>query len=180
MKFTPTAIADVILIEPDVRKDPRGFFLESYRKDEFERHGIRIDFVQDNHSASVKGVLRGLHYQHAPKGQAKLVRVVRGEVFDVAVDIRPGSPTFGKYMSELLSAENKKMLFIPAGFAHGYLTVSDEAEFLYRVSDLYSPAHERGIRWDDPDIQIPWPKLDRPYLFSDKDKRLPSLKESKF
>ena len=180
MKFTSTVIPDVLLIEPEVRADSRGFFLESYRKEEFERHGIHGEFVQDNHSASVKGVLRGLHYQTAPKAQAKLVRVIRGEVFDVAVDIRPGSPTFGRHVSQILSAENKKILYVPAGFAHGYLTLSDEAEFLYKVSEVYSPAHERGIRWDDPDIRVPWMKLDLPYSLSDKDKKFPSLKESKF
>jgi len=180
VKFTPTVIPDVVLIEPDVRKDPRGFFLESYRKEEFQRHGIREEFIQDNHSTSVKGVLRGLHYQTAPKQQAKLVRVVRGEVFDVAVDIRPGSTTFGKYVSQILSAENKMILYVPAGFAHGYLTLSDEAEFLYKVSEIYSPAHERGIRWDDPDIRVAWTKFDRPYILSDKDKTFSGLKETKF
>ncbi len=180
MRFILTQIPGVVLIEPDVYEDARGFFFESYRKDIFQKQGISVDFVQDNHSASAKSVLRGLHYQMAPKEQAKLVHVVRGEVFDVAVDIRPGSKTFGRHVSQVLSAENRKMLFIPPGFAHGYLTLSDRAEFLYKVSEPYSPSHERGIRWNDPALGIAWPKLDCPYLFSDKDKKLPCLKESSF
>ncbi len=179
MKFTPTAIPDVILIEPDVFRDTRGVFFEVYRRDLFHKNGIQTDFVQDNQSLSMKGALRGLHYQAAPKEQAKLVRVVRGEVFDVVVDIRPGSRTFGRYVAETLSDENRKMLFVPAGFAHGYLTLSDEAEFLYKVSELYSPSHERGLRWDDKDLGIPWPKLDKAYLLSDKDKLYPGLKNQK-
>jgi len=179
LKFTPTVIPEVLIIEPRVFRDTRGSFFEVYRRDLFREHGIQADFIQDNQSFSTKGVLRGLHYQVAPKAQAKLVRVVRGEVFDVVVDVREDSPTFGRYVAEILSAENKKMLFMPAGFAHGYLTLSDEAEFAYKVSDVYSPSHERGIRWDDPDIGIPWPKLNRPYLLSDKDKVFFGLKESK-
>ena len=179
MKFTPTDIPDVVLVEPGVFQDKRGFFFESYRRDLFLKHGIRADFVQDNHSLSKKGALRGLHTQIAPKEQAKLVRVVRGEVFDVVVDIRPGSKSFGRHVSQVLSAANKKMLFVPAGFAHGYLTLSDEAEFLYKVSELYSPAHERGLRWDDAALGIEWPKLDAPYLLSEKDKTFPGLKEFK-
>ncbi len=179
MKFTPTEIPGVLLIEPRAFLDTRGFFLEDYRKDLFASNGIQVDFVQDNHSLSKKGVLRGLHYQAAPKQQAKLVRVIRGEVYDVAVDIRPGSKTFGRYVAQVLSAENKKMLFVPAGFAHGYLTLSDEAEFLYKVSEYYSAGHERGLRWDDPDLGIRWPKLDAPILLSEKDKKYPGLKESK-
>ncbi len=179
MKFTPTAIPDVILIEPDVFRDARGSFFEIYRRDLFQKNGIQTDFVQDNQSYSLKGALRGLHYQIAPKEQAKLVRVVRGEVFDVVVDIRPGSRTFGRFVAETLSDKNRKMLFVPAGFAHGYVTLSDEAEFLYKVSELYSPSHERGLRWDDKDLGIPWPKLDKAYLLSDKDKLYPGLKNQK-
>jgi len=179
MKFTPTRIPDVLLIEPEIYADTRGFFFECYHREEFRKNGVTADFIQDNHSVSVKGVLRGLHYQVAPKEQAKVVRVVRGEVFDVAVDIRPGSPTFGKYVSQILSAENKKMLFVPVGFAHGYLTLSDEAEFFYKTSQFYSPSDERGLRWDDPDIRVIWPKIDKPYLLSAKDKTLPGLRESK-
>lgn len=178
MKFTHTSIPEVLLIEPKVFRDTRGFFYEFYRHDLFLKNGIDTNFVQDNQSFSVRGVLRGLHYQTAPKAQAKLVRVVRGEIFDVVVDVRPGSPTFGRHVAEILSAENKKMLFVPAGFAHGYLTLSDEAEFAYKVSDAYSPSHERGIRWDDPTLAIAWPKLDCPYLLSDKDKLFSGLKDS--
>ena len=177
MKFIPTAIPEVILIEPDVFNDARGFFLENYRKDLFARNGIGVDFIQDNHSQSAKGVLRGLHYQTAPKQQAKLVRVTRGEVFDVVVDIRPASKTFGKHVARRLNAHDKSMLYVPPGFAHGYLTLSDEAEFLYKVSEVYSPEHERGLRWDDPSLGIAWPKLDVPFVLSEKDKKFPSLKE---
>ena len=179
MRFTPAQIPDVLLIEPDVHADSRGSFFESYRKDEFIKNGVTAEFIQDNHSVSVKGVLRGLHLQTAPMEQAKLVRVIRGEVFDVAVDMRRSSPTFGKYVSQHLSSQNKKMLFVPVGFAHGYLTLSDEAEFLYKTSKPYSPSHERGLRWDDPDIRVSWPKMDKPYILADKDKMLPGLKEIK-
>jgi dTDP-4-dehydrorhamnose 3,5-epimerase len=179
LKFVQTGIPGVVRVEPQVCKDERGFFLESYRKDVFAKHGITADFLQDNHSLSRRGALRGLHFQVSPREQAKLVRVVRGEVFDVVVDIRPGSPTFGRHVAETLSAENKNMLFVPAGFAHGYLTLSDEAEFLYKTTDVYSPDHERGLRWDDKELGIAWPKLDVPYLLSDKDKKLPGLKELK-
>lgn len=177
MKFTPTDIPGVVLIEPRVLEDARGFFLEDYRKDLFAANGIRSEFVQDNHSLSKKGVLRGLHYQAPPRAQAKLVRVVRGEVFDVVVDIRPDSKTFGRHIAQTLSAANKKMLYVPEGFAHGYLTLSAEAEFLYKVSDFYSPEHERGLRWDDPALGIAWPGLDVPVALSDKDKKFPGLKE---
>ena len=179
LKFTPTSIPDVILIEFAVFRDARGSFSEVYRRDLFQKNGIQTDFVQDNQSVSLKGALRGLHYQTVPKAQAKLVRVLRGEVYDVVVDIRAGSPTFGRYVGEVLSAENRKSLYVPAGFAHGYLTLSDEAEFFYKVSDSYSPAHEHGLRWDDPTVKIPWPKLDRPYVLSDKDKLFSGLKDIK-
>lgn len=176
MKFIRTEIPEVILIEPQVFSDSRGFFFENYRKDLFEENGIHADFVQDNHSQSKKGALRGLHYQVAPKEQAKLVRVAHGEVFDVAVDIRKGSKTFGRHVAFRLSAENKRMLFVPAGFAHGYLTLSDEAEFLYKVSNVYAPELEHGLRWDDPELGIPWPKLDAPYVLSERDKKFQGLK----
>ena len=178
MRFTPTEIPDVILIEPEVHEDSRGFFFEFYSKEFFLKNGIREEFVQDNHSRSMKGVLRGLHYQVAPKAQAKLVRVIRGEAFDVAVDIRKDSKTFGRAVWHLLSEANKKMLYIPKGFAHGFCSMKDHTELLYKVSDFYSPGHERGIRWNDPAIQIPWPTLDTGYTFSEKDQRYPSLKES--
>jgi len=152
------AIADVVLFTPKVFGDDRGFFFESFNAHAFEAAtGLNPDFVQDNHSRSVKGVLRGLHYQLAPHAQGKLVRVVQGEVFDVAVDIRRSSPTFGKWVGAVLSAENKNQLWIPPGFAHGFVTLSDTAEFLYKTTDVYSPTSERCIAWDDQDIGIDWP-----------------------
>ncbi len=158
MKVIPTAIPDVFLIEPKVFGDARGFFFESYNQKVFrEATGLDVDFVQDNHSKSSKGVLRGLHYQLPPRVQGKLVRVVQGEVFDVAVDIRKGSATFGQWVGDILSADNKHQLWIPPGFAHGFVTLSATAEFLYKTTDYYSPEHERCIRWDDPAIGIQWP-----------------------
>ena len=158
MKITPLAIPEVLLIEPAVFGDERGFFMEIFNAAKFaENTGLEITFVQDNHSKSTQGVLRGLHYQTAPKAQGKLVRVVLGEVFDVAVDIRPHSPTFGHSVSYVLSAENKRQLWIPEGFAHGFLTLSDEAEFLYKTTNYYAPECERSIRWNDSTLAIPWP-----------------------
>jgi dTDP-4-dehydrorhamnose 3,5-epimerase len=169
MKVTPTAIPDVLLIEPKVFGDARGFFFESYNRQLFTAAtGLDADFVQDNHSKSAKNVLRGLHYQLAPKAQGKLVRVVQGEVFDVAVDIRKSSPTFGRWAGEILSADNKRQLWIPPGFAHGFLTLSDTAEFLYKTTDYYAPECERCIRWDDPSLGIEWPVQAAP-LVSAKD-----------
>lgn len=165
MKATPTAIPDVLVIEPKVFGDARGFFFESYNRQAFkEATGLDVDFVQDNHSKSTKGVLRGLHYQLPPKAQGKLVRVVQGEVFDVAVDLRKSSPTFGRWVGDILSAENKKQLWIPPGFAHGFLTLSDSAEFLYKTTDYYSPEHERCIRWNDPALAIKWPLQGEPQV----------------
>jgi dTDP-4-dehydrorhamnose 3,5-epimerase len=158
MKVTPTAIPDVLLIEPKVFSDDRGFFFESFNRQAFrEAAGLDVDFLQDNHSKSAKNVLRGLHYQLPPRAQGKLVRVVQGEVFDVAVDLRKGSKTFGRWVGETLSSENRKQVWIPPGFAHGFLTLSDTAEFLYKTTDYYAPDCERCIRWDDPDIGIDWP-----------------------
>ena len=158
MKVTTTKIPDVFFIEPRVFGDERGFFFESFNEQAFNAGtGNTLKFVQDNHSKSVKGVLRGLHYQLPPKAQGKLVRVVQGEVFDVAVDIRKDSPTFGQWVAEILSADNKKQLWIPPGFAHGFLTLSDTAEFLYKTTDYWSPEHERAIIWDDPTLKIDWP-----------------------
>lgn len=158
MRVTPAKIPDVFLMEPRVFGDERGFFFESFNEKAFnEATGNNLPFVQDNHSKSVKGVLRGLHYQLRPKAQGKLVRVVQGEVFDVAVDIRKESPTFGQWVAEILSAENKKQLWIPPGFAHGFLTLSDTAEFLYKTTDYWSPEHERAIVWNDSKIKIEWP-----------------------
>ncbi|WP_426809317.1 dTDP-4-dehydrorhamnose 3,5-epimerase [Pseudomonas sp. WOUb67] len=158
MLAEPLAIPDVLLLTPKVFGDDRGFFYESFNARVFnEVAGLQADFVQDNHSRSTKGVLRGLHYQLPSHAQGKLVRVVQGEVFDVAVDIRRASPTFGKWVGAVLSAENKRQLWIPAGFAHGFVTLSDTAEFLYKTTDFYSPQYERCIAWDDPAIGIEWP-----------------------
>jgi len=168
MKATPTRIPDVLLIEPKVFGDDRGFFLESFNRRAFhEATGLNVDFVQDNHSKSARNVLRGLHYQLA-QPQGKLVRVTQGEVFDVAVDIRKGSPTYGQWVGEILSAENKKQLWIPAGLAHGFVVLSETAEFLYKTTDYYAPQHERCIAWNDPDLAIAWPIEGQP-LLSPKD-----------
>jgi len=155
MRFIPTTIPDVIIIEPKVFEDERGFFLESYQKQCFTEASIPFDFVQDNHSKSEQGVLRGLHYQ-IQQTQGKLVRVVVGEIFDVAVDIRKSSPTFGKWVGDFLSAENKKMLWIPPGFAHGFYVTSPTTEVLYKATDYYAPHWERSILWNDPAINIDW------------------------
>jgi len=173
-EFKKLAIPDVILITPYVSKDKRGFFMEAYKKSGFEKGGIEIDFIQDNQSNSRKDVLRGLHYQIPPQEQAKLVRCVKGKIFDVAVDIRKSSPYYGKWVGEYLSEENKKMLFIPPGFAHGFLTLSEKAEIIYKVSKEYSKDHERGILWKDPAIKIKWP-IPRNPILSEKDKKLPLL-----
>ena len=158
MKATRTRIPDVWLIEPRVFGDERGFFFESFNEQAFNAAtGNTLPFVQDNHSKSTKGVLRGLHYQLPPRAQGKLVRVIQGEVFDVAVDIRKGSLTYGQWIAETLSADNKKQLWIPPGFAHGFLTLSDTAEFLYKTTDTWSPEHERAIIWNDPALNINWP-----------------------
>ena len=168
MKVTKTAISDVLLVEPTVFGDDRGFFYESYNERKWkELTGLDTRFVQDNHSKSSQGVLRGIHYQ-IKHSQGKLVRVVAGEVFDVAVDLRKSSPTFGKWVAEHLSAENKKMLWVPEGFGHGFLVLSETAEFLYRTTDFYAPEHERCIVWNDPDLNITWPG-DEPPLLSEKD-----------
>jgi dTDP-4-dehydrorhamnose 3,5-epimerase len=170
MKATRLEIPEVILFEPKVFGDERGFFYESFNQQKFnELSGLNVQFVQDNHSKSQKGVLRGLHYQLPPKAQGKLVRVVQGEVFDVAVDIRKSSPTFGQWVSAILSAENKQQLWIPEGFAHGFLTLSETAEFLYKTTDYYAPEMERCIVWDDKNLSIKWPILGK-LIVSEKDK----------
>ena len=170
MKVTPTAIPDVLIIEPRVFGDTRGFFYESFNQKAFnEATGLTLNFVQDNHSRSAKGVLRGLHYQ-IQQPQGKLVRVVRGAVFDVAVDIRKSSPTFGKWVGLELSEDNRKQIWIPAGFAHGFLVTSESAEFLYKTTDYYAPEHERCIAWNDQDIAIEWP-LTTPPSLSAKDQQ---------
>ncbi|WP_454752351.1 dTDP-4-dehydrorhamnose 3,5-epimerase [Cupriavidus necator] len=170
LTVTPTAIPDVLILEPKVFGDERGFFFESFNACSFEQAtGLREDFVQDNHSRSVCNVLRGLHYQIG-RSQGKLVRVVAGEVFDVAVDLRKSSATFGKWVGVSLSASNKRQLWIPQGFAHGFLVVSEYAEFLYKTTDYYAPECERSIRWDDADLGIEWPLEGEPILAAkDKD-----------
>lgn len=175
MKVTPTAIPEVLVIEPRVFGDERGFFFESFNQKAFqEATGLDVAFVQDNHSKSAKDVLRGLHYQ-VVQPQGKLVRVVQGEVFDVAVDIRKGSKTYGQWVGEILSAENKKQFWVPPGFAHGFLTLSDTAEFLYKTTDYYAPEHERCIRWDDLLIGIKWPISEKPMLSAKDDAGCPFL-----
>ncbi len=179
MKVTRLSIPDVLLIEPQVFSDDRGFFFESFNQNKFDEvMGKKINFVQDNHSKSFKGVLRGLHYQLPPTAQGKLVRVIQGEVFDVAVDLRQSSPTFGKWVGEIISADNKKQMWIPEGFAHGFLTLSDTAEFLYKTTNFYSKDHECSIRWDDETIGIDWPMKE--VSLSSKDKVALSFKEAKY
>lgn len=178
MKFIKLDIPGLVLIEPSVFSDERGFFMESYNRKVFAENGIDMEFVQDNHSRSSKGVLRGLHFQKPPFAQDKIIRVTKGEVYDVAVDIRPQSPTFGKWSGVVLSEENKKMFFIPAGFAHGFLVLSDVADFQYKCSNFYSKESEGGILWNDPDLNIDWPKLDN-IILSDKDKCWSLLKDTK-
>ena len=170
MKVTPLKIPDVKTIEPEVFEDERGFFYESFNQHKFNQAiGRDITFVQDNHSKSIKGVLRGLHYQEAPFEQGKLVRVIAGEVFDVAVDVRKDSPTYGQWVAELLSGENKKQLWIPEGFAHGFLTLSNEAEFLYKTTDFYNKESEQSIHWKDNEFKIDWPEVEEPVITSKKD-----------
>lgn len=168
MNIIPTSIPDVLLIEPNVFMDKRGFFLQSYQKKQFQEIGIDADFVQDNHSKSHLGTLRGLHYQ-IRQPQGKLIRAIVGEIFDVAVDIRKHSPTFGKWVGDYLSADNKKMLWVPAGFAHGFYVTSEEAEVLYKATDYYAPEWERTILWNDPSIDIQWPIKNSQPILSPKD-----------
>jgi dTDP-4-dehydrorhamnose 3,5-epimerase len=165
MNVTPTAIPEVLILEPKVFGDARGFFFESFNQKVFNQAtGLDLQFVQDNHSRSAKGVLRGLHYQLPPHAQGKLVRVVRGAVFDVAVDIRKSSPTFGRWVGVELSEDNHRQFWIPPGFAHGFLTLSESAEFLYKTTDYYAPQHEGCIAWNDPAIAIQWPHDVEPQL----------------
>ena len=171
-EFERQKIRDVILVKPKVFGDNRGFFMEAYKKSDFFKNGIDVEFNQDNHSKSSKRVLRGLHYQAKPFGQAKLVRCPKGRIYDVAVDIRPNSPTYGEYVKVELSEENKNMLFIPDGFAHGFVVLSDEAELLYKTSGEYAPQADRGILWNDKDININW-EIDFEPVLSEKDKNQP-------
>ncbi len=176
MKVTETKLPGVYLIDPDVFGDARGWFMESWSKHKFEEGGLYVDFLQDNHSYSAeKGTLRGLHYQLNPMAQAKLLRATRGTIFDVAVDIRKGSPNYAKWVGYELSAENKRQLFIPRGFAHGFITLTDDVEVQYKADNYYAPDCDGNIRWDDPEIGIQWPI--EPTILSDKDEKAPLLKE---
>ncbi|MBE9594074.1 MAG: dTDP-4-dehydrorhamnose 3,5-epimerase [Proteobacteria bacterium] len=175
-EFKKLEIPDVILIKPKVFEDERGFFMETYKKEEFEeKAGIKGEFIQDNHSKSKYGVLRGLHFQKKLYAQAKIVRCIRGEIYDVAVDLRKNSPTFGKYVGVTLSEDNRYQLHVPGGCAHGFLVLSDAAEVFYKADNVYAPDYEGGLIWNDPDINIPWPN-DNPSL-SQKDQKLPTLRE---
>ncbi len=175
MHVSDAAIKGVKVIVPDVHGDARGWFVEQYNAARYRSAGVMADFVQDNESFSAKGVVRGLHWQAAPHAQAKLVRVVRGAVWDVAVDIRRGSPTFGKYAAETLSAEDHRQLYIPRGFAHGFIVLEDDTLVSYKCDNPYCPAAERGLLFDDPALKIAWPKLDVALMLSEKDRRHPSL-----
>jgi len=180
LKFTPQSIADVILIEPTIHGDDRGYFVETFRQDLLEEAiGCKVNFVQDNESKSIKGVLRGLHYQLPPYTQAKLVRVIEGSVLDVAVDIRKSSATFGQHVSLVLTAQNKHQLFVPQGFAHGFVVLSDSAIFAYKVDNYYSPEHDRGIAFDDEQLKIDWQLSAEEQQLSDKDRAHPSLENTK-
>jgi dTDP-4-dehydrorhamnose 3,5-epimerase len=171
--FHVTALPGVVIIEPKVMADDRGFFMETYKRSDFAAAGVTVAFVQENHSRSVQGTLRGLHGQRPPKAQGKLVRAIEGEVFDVAVDVRRDSPTFGRWVSVTLSAENRKSVFVPAGYVHGFCVVSPEAQVIYKTTDEYAPELEYGVRWDDPRLAIPWPV--KTPLLSPRDSRWPSL-----
>lgn len=179
MTYIETEIPGVWIIEPKVFGDARGYFMEAWKREEFEAHIGKMEFVQDNESGSSKGVLRGLHYQLAPWSQSKLVRVIKGCVLDVAVDLRKGSPTFGKHVAVRLSGENKRQLFIPQGFAHGFHVLSDEAVFTYKVDNPYAPAYERGLRFDDPTVAVDW-QITEPAILnlSEKDRKAPLLQEA--
>ena len=179
MKFKKisTKLQGVFILEPTVFEDHRGFFMESYNKREFEELGLNFNFVQDNHSLSTKaGTLRGLHYQLNPKAQTKVVRCLRGAIYDVVVDIRIGSPTFGQWVGVILSEHNRRQIVVPKGFAHGILTLTPNTEILYKVDEYYSPEHDRAIRWNDPEIGIEWPTSEP--ILSEKDKNAPTLKEA--
>ena len=179
MEYKQTDIEGVYIIEPRVFTDPRGYFVEAWKKAEFEEHIGKMDFIQDNESKSTRGVLRGLHYQQGEWSQAKLVRVIKGRVLDVAVDIRRSSPTFGRHVAVELSEDNKLQLFIPRGFAHGFLVMSDEAVFTYKVDNAYAPHAEAGILWNDPVLGINWPIRADEVITSEKDMKQPLLKDAR-
>lgn len=179
MKVTPTAIPDVMVIEPKVFGDERGFFYESFNQRAFNQAtDTNFEFVQDNHSRSSKGVLRGLHYQLTPYAQGKLVRVVRGSVWDVAVDIRKSSPTFGEWVAQELTEFSHKQFWIPPGFAHGFVVLSDSADFVYKTTNYYAPESDRGVAWNDLDLAIQWPDLGIDFVLSDKDRKQPAFKDA--
>lgn len=178
MNYIETEIDGVFIIEPKVFNDARGYFMEAWKQEEFNQHIGKVDFIQDNESKSSFGVLRGLHYQKGETSQAKLVRVIKGKVLDVAVDLRKSSPTFGKHVMVELSEENKRQFFIPRGFAHGFLVLSEEAIFTYKVDNPYSPSTDGGIRWNDPDLGIEWPIAPAKVLTSEKDLNQPFLKDA--
>jgi len=178
MEFVHTRISDVILIKPEVFGDNRGYFMEIWHEKKFLEVGIQVNFVQDNHSKSSQGILRGLHYQ-ITQPQGKLVRVIQGEVYDVAVDLRRSSPTFGKWVGEILSSDNKKILWVPPGFAHGFYVTSNSAEIIYKCTDFYAPQYERSLQWDDKDLNIDWPLVNNtPPVLSDKDSAGISFKDA--
>jgi len=180
LKFTPQSIPEVILIEPNVHGDNRGYFIETFRQDLFDKAvGYKVNFIQDNESKSSKGVLRGLHYQLPPYTQAKLVRVIEGSVLDIAVDVRKSSPTFGQHAAVELTSDNKHQLFVPYGFAHGFVVLSDSATFAYKVDNYYAPEHDRGIAFDDKDLAIDWHMPLDTLQLSDKDKNQPTLANAK-
>ena len=178
-EFEKTKLPGVVIIRPQVHGDSRGYFMETYKKEEFAAAGIAGEFVQDNESSSSKGVLRGLHFQKNHT-QGKLVRVTEGKVFDVAVDVRPGSETYGQWTGVVLSSEEKNMFYIPEGFAHGFLVLSDHASFVYKCTDVYDPSSEGGVPWNDPDIAVAWPELDVPYKTSEKDGKHPAFRDQDF
>nr|WP_279088984.1 dTDP-4-dehydrorhamnose 3,5-epimerase [Comamonas thiooxydans] len=179
MKVVPTAIPEIKLFKPTIHRDGRGLFVESFRQDLFNQAtGTNYEFIQDNHSRSSKGVLRGLHYQLPPHAQGKLVRVISGAVFDVAVDIRRSSPTFGQWVGAELSAENHRQLWIPPGFAHGFVVLSDTADLVYKATAYYAPESDRGLLWNDPDIAIAWPQLDIDFSLSEKDQHQPAFTQA--
>lgn len=175
MKTTDAGLAGVKIIEPDVFRDARGYFVETYNEERYRKAGVVATFVQDNESCSMKGVVRGLHWQAAPHAQAKLIRVIRGAVWDVVVDIRKGSPTFGKHVATVLSAENGRQIFIPRGFAHGFVVLEDDTLFSYKCDNLYCKESERGLMFDDPALGIEWPDIGVPITLSEKDRRHPRL-----
>ena len=179
MKFSKAIIPGIVVIEPTVLSDKRGYFLESFNKNEFEKAIGKVSFVQDNESRSSKGVLRGLHYQKPPFAQAKLVRCIEGEILDIAVDIREDSPTYGLYHSDVLSSENKKQLFIPRGFAHGFVVLSDSAVFAYKVDNTYAPDYEAGILWNDKELGVDWGAKESEIFISNKDEQLPLFSQFK-